>query len=63
VKDSVRSSKVEGLKDHEVRQLVNDIKNGLIYSFPGITFPESLRVVVSRLVIDSLNNMNRRKDG
>lgn len=48
-----------GLKDHEIAQLVNAVTKRMNFLYP---LPESLRVVVSETVVRELTRMDRRID-
>lgn len=48
-----------GLKDHEIAQLVNAVTKRINFLYP---LPKSLRVVVSETVVKELTRMDRRID-
>lgn len=43
-----------GLKDHEIRELVNHITNGLVNKLSGYKLPQCLRTIIHDLVVNYL---------
>ena len=51
-----------GLKDHQIAQLVNAIRDGLWADLGGVKFPECLRQIISRAVVTYLESQGLRRD-
>ena len=51
-----------GLKDHEIRELTNDVRDDMTCKMFHVKFPQCLREIISKAINDSLAKMDARTD-
>jgi hypothetical protein len=53
---------MKGLKDHEIAELTNKIRDDLVTKLIGYSLPQCLRTIISQAVVSYLEEKNLRID-